>query len=81
MHAIDAKTGKQGKLDGIVIKLQGGPQQFTREGLCHAVTQFIACDDQVRLKYLSASIPLNVVLPGSRWLSQTRPFSETAWLL
>jgi hypothetical protein len=81
LRKTQAKTGLQGKLDGVVIKLQGGLQLFTREGLCHAVMQFIACNDQVSLAYVSTSTFLNVVLLGSRWLLQTRLHSGTAWLL
>jgi hypothetical protein len=65
-----AKTEKQGNLDGIVTKFQGS-QVFTHEGLCHAVTQFISCDDQVSLAYLSTSIVLKVVLP-SCWAVASR---------
>jgi hypothetical protein len=72
------KKGKQGKLDGIVVKLQE-PQVFTHEGLRHAVSQFIACDDQVSTTYLSANGPFNAVPLGSRWPLQTRPHSGTAW--
>jgi hypothetical protein len=72
------KKGKQGKLDGIVVKLQE-LQVFTHEGLRHAVSQFIACDDQVSTTYLSANSPFNAVPLGSRWPLQTRPHSGTAW--
>lgn len=36
----------QTKLDGVVENVKG-PREFTREGVLHAVTQFITCDDQV----------------------------------
>ena len=36
------------KLDR-VIDVVNQPQNFTREGVLHAVAQFIACDDQVQL--------------------------------
>jgi hypothetical protein len=71
-----AKTGKQGNLDGVVVKLQGGPQTFTREGLRHAVCQFIACDDQVSITYHFANNVLNM---SSRWPLRIRPHSGTVW--
>lgn len=37
---------RQGKLDGVVQKVVG-PKEFSREGLRHAITQFVTCDDQV----------------------------------
>jgi hypothetical protein len=74
-----AKTRKQGTLDGIAVKLHGGPKLFTREGLRHAVCQFIACDDQVAITYLFANAILNVVQLGSHWPLQIRPHSGTAW--
>jgi len=36
----------QGKLDSIVTSIKGA-QAFMHEGLCHAVTQFVACDDHI----------------------------------
>jgi hypothetical protein len=41
------KAMQQGKLDG-AFKATKGPVEFTREGVLHAVAQFVACDDQVR---------------------------------
>jgi hypothetical protein len=75
---VQEKKGKQGKLDGIVVNLKlQVPQVFTCEGLCHAVSQFIACNDQVSITYLSANIPLNIDPLDSRWQLQARPHSET----
>ena len=37
---------KQGTLDGVVQKDIQAPA-FTQEGLHHAITQFVACDDQI----------------------------------
>jgi hypothetical protein len=42
----DPKVKIQGTLDGAVKTLET-PREFTREGALHAVTQFVACDDQV----------------------------------
>ena len=39
------KVGRQGTLDGFVGK-QAGPIVYTRENVLHAVTQFVAVDDQ-----------------------------------
>ncbi|KAF8478745.1 hypothetical protein DFH94DRAFT_619600, partial [Russula ochroleuca] len=39
------RLGRQTNLNGIVQKVTG-PGEFTRTALQHAVTQFIACDDQ-----------------------------------
>jgi hypothetical protein len=47
-------SGRQTNLDGMLQKVIG-PGEFTRAALRHAVTQFIACDDQVS-KYERASI-------------------------
>lgn len=47
----DERKGKkvetQGTLDGFVEK-PVGPIVYTRENILHAVTQFVAVDDQVR---------------------------------
>ena len=43
------KAKTQRMLDG-AIKTLHGPRKFTREGVLHAVTQFVACDDQVSFK-------------------------------
>jgi hypothetical protein len=43
------KTKNQLTLDGMVEKVQG-TREFTREGALHAITQFVACDDQVSAK-------------------------------
>ena len=40
------KSKKQKKLDGAFEKVQG-PREFTREGVLHAISQFVAVDDQV----------------------------------
>lgn len=40
------KAKIQATLDG-TVKTLNAPRVFTREGVLHAVTQFIACDDQV----------------------------------
>jgi hypothetical protein len=39
---------KQPKLDGTFERITG-PKEFTRDGALHAVSQFVACDDQVRI--------------------------------
>jgi hypothetical protein len=46
MQAKNVKEKTQSSLDGMVEKLQG-PREFTRESVLHAVTQFVACNDQV----------------------------------
>jgi Mn-containing catalase len=38
--------GKQPKLDGTFERVTG-PKEFTRDRVLHAVSQFVACDDQV----------------------------------
>ena len=44
-----AKKGKtQAKLDGMIERVQG-PREFMRESVLHAVTQFVACNDQVSM--------------------------------
>ena len=43
-----AKGLIQAKLDGVIERSQG-LREFTREGVLHAVTQFVACDDQVSI--------------------------------
>jgi hypothetical protein len=40
------KVGTQGTLDGL-LKKSTGPIMFTCENVLHAVTQFVAVDDQV----------------------------------
>jgi len=40
------KVMQQRKLDG-AFKAIKAPAEFTREGVLHAVAQFIACDNQV----------------------------------
>ena len=40
------KGKKQTKIDNMLEKLRA-PHEFTREGVLHAVAQFVACDDQV----------------------------------
>jgi hypothetical protein len=62
-QAKKGKLEKQGSLDGIVVRLQE-PAVFTREGLRHAVCQFITCDNQVSA-HLFVNAPLNVVPLGS----------------
>jgi hypothetical protein len=56
------KTKTQSKLDGMVEKFQG-PREFTREGALHAITQFIACNDQVSVQNLESGVELNI-MPG-----------------
>jgi DNA-binding LacI/PurR family transcriptional regulator len=48
MEAIKSgkRLAKQTNLNGIIKKVTG-PSEFTRVALRHAVTQFVACDDQV----------------------------------
>ena len=41
-----SKGKKQTKIDNILDKSMA-PCEFTREGVLHAVAQFVACDDQV----------------------------------
>jgi hypothetical protein len=43
------KEKKQATLDGKFEKLKK-PIEYTRDNVLHAVAQFIACDDQVRLE-------------------------------
>ena len=40
------KGKKQTKIDNMLEKSRA-PHEFTREGVLHAVAQFVACDDQV----------------------------------
>lgn len=42
----NAKGKKQTTLDGVLEK-QNIPKEFTRDGILRAVSQFIACGDQV----------------------------------
>jgi hypothetical protein len=42
------EKGKQGKLEGTFERITG-PREFTRDGALHPVSQFVACDDQVRI--------------------------------
>jgi hypothetical protein len=51
MQAEKLKGKKQVKIDEILEK-STAPQEFTREGVLHAVAQFVACDDQVWLEIL-----------------------------
>lgn len=53
MQAGRKKHKKQMTLDSVVQKRRG-PKEFTREGLLHAVTQWVACDDQVCAFYQGA---------------------------
>ena len=48
MEEEKSKGKKQKKIDSILVK-STGPREFTREGVLHAVAQFVACDDQVWL--------------------------------
>jgi hypothetical protein len=57
----DSKAKTQGTLDG-VIEMSQGPREFTREGVLHAVTQFVACDDQVSFKNVFKSRKLLYLL-------------------
>jgi hypothetical protein len=43
-----SKGKKQTKIDNMLVK-STAPREFTREGVLHAVAQFVACDDQVWL--------------------------------
>jgi hypothetical protein len=52
MQAAKMKGKKQVKIDDILGK-STAPQEFTREGILHAVAQFVACDDQVWLEILN----------------------------
>jgi Mn-containing catalase len=49
--------GKQPKLDGTFERVTG-PKEFTRDGVLHAVAQFVACDDQVRIRDLEDLIEM-----------------------
>jgi hypothetical protein len=47
MNEEKTRKGKtQAKLDNMIKRAQG-PREFTRESALHAITQFIACNDQV----------------------------------
>ena len=46
MEEEKSKGKKQVKINNILEK-STGPREFTREGVLHAVAQFVACDDQV----------------------------------
>ena len=46
MEEEKSKGKKQTKIDNILDK-STAPREFTREGVLHAVAQFVACDDQV----------------------------------
>jgi hypothetical protein len=48
MEEEKSKGKKQKKIDSILVKSTGA-REFTREGVLHAVAQFVACDDQVWL--------------------------------
>ena len=54
------KRDKDGQttLDGKFPK-RTSPQEFTRDGILHAVAQFIACDDQVSLRNAELRDPLS----------------------
>ena len=52
------KGKKQTKIDNMLEKSRA-PHEFTREGVLHAVAQFVACDDQVA--------PLVVLMCLSYW--------------
>jgi hypothetical protein len=43
------RSAKQTDLNGVIRKVTG-PREFTRAALRHAVTQFVACNDQVSEK-------------------------------
>ena len=49
---------RQTTSDGKFLK-QTGLQEFTRDGILHAVGQFIACDDQVSLRNVELRDPLS----------------------
>jgi hypothetical protein len=57
MQEEKAKGKKQTTLDGL---LKNVPKEFTRDGILRAVSQFIACGDQVRLSKLLALILLTL---------------------
>ena len=42
----NGNTMTQLKLDEVVVKMQE-PKEFTREGILHAISKFVACNDQV----------------------------------
>jgi hypothetical protein len=67
---------KQGTLDKVVGKTPG-PLVFNREDLLHAVTQFIAVDDQVRLTVDTS--PNHLILASRSPLREKQHF-EIAWL-
>jgi hypothetical protein len=46
MQIAKLKGKKQVKIDE-VLERSTAPKEFTREGILHAVAQFVACDDQV----------------------------------
>jgi hypothetical protein len=44
----------------VALEKQNVPQEFTRDGILHAVSQFIACGDQVTLSKFSVLILLTL---------------------
>lgn len=73
------KVETQVNLDGIIQKVKG-PQEFTREGLRHAITKFVACDDQVSDPMIQSYGDYSLSSP-SPLLWQIKQCSATAWSL
>jgi hypothetical protein len=73
-HALPRKLYWQMKLDkkatGVQLTLDGALKKpedvkmYTRDGATHAVAQFVACDDQVRMMMV-LGIDVDAVGPGS----------------
>jgi hypothetical protein len=56
----EEKNGKtQAKPDGMIEKVQG-PREFTCKSALHAITQFVACNDQVSMANTSKFIILTL---------------------
>ena len=73
-HALPRQLYRQMKLDkkvtGVQLTLDGALKKpedvkmYTRDGATHAVAQFVACDDQVRMMVV-LGIDVDAVGPGS----------------
>jgi len=72
------KVEKQGTLDLMVGK-STKPVVFSREDVLHAVTKFVAVDDQVSLTLIFLRIPSYSTMITSRSQLQVNQCFETAW--
>ena len=68
------KGKKQVKINNILEK-STTPQEFTHEGVLHAVVQFVACDDQVLLDVLMWNVFV-ILINGRPWQWQERSISQ-----